>query len=87
MGMPRMTLSNDGDFNSALDKLSAETQKLRKLRELLAQKLANYSEQKDLSEIAAQAKRTQGELLELMTRVENFAGEVIERRCNLNFPS
>ena len=82
-----MTLNNDGDYNSALEKLSEETQKLRKLREGLAQKLENRSEQKDLGEIAAEVERTQGELLALMVKVENFAGEVIERRCKLNFPN
>jgi hypothetical protein len=87
VAVPRTTLNNDGAYNSALDKLSEETQKLRKLREVLAQKLANRSEQKYLSEIAAEVERTQGELLELMVKVENFAGEVIERRCKLNLPS
>ena len=81
------TLDADENQRLALEKLSEETRKLRELRELLALNVANQGRKKGLSEIAAQVERSQSELLELMIKVENFACEVIERRCKLNLPS
>jgi hypothetical protein len=81
-----MTLNDDGDYRSALEKLSEETKKLQKLRELHALKLANRCHRKDLDEIKAKVHQTQSELLELSLKVENFTGKIIERRCKLNFP-
>lgn len=84
--MPERSLNDDAFYRSELSKLSEETKKLRKLRELLALKVANRSHCKDLDQLTAQVQRTESELLEMMLKVENFAGEVIERRCKLKLP-
>ena len=81
------TLENDGDYRSALKQLAEETKKLQKLRELRAMKAANRSQREDLEEIKARVARTQSELLELMLKVENLTGEIIRRRCKLDFPT
>jgi len=81
------TIENDGDYRSVLAQLSEETKKLQKLRDLHALKIANRSQRQDLDEIKAKVAHSNIQLMELMLKVENLTGEIVRRRCELNFPT
>ena len=81
------TLESNGDYRSALEQLSEETKKLQKLRELHALKVTNRCQREDLEALKVQVARAQSELMELTLKVENLTGEIIRRRCKLNFPT